>query len=161
MNIFKNIKKFFSKKKKVKEQEDSISESNKDLMYCILKLVTGEEILSIIMNDVDDDGNPIIILQNPVILSLVSNRNKLTIKVKPWIENSTDDLFIIKPDHVITISEANDLNLIGMYNTYISLENDDNTDYKNSGKVKPSKKMGYITSVEDAREHLENIFKSL
>jgi hypothetical protein len=34
--------------------------------YCVLKLVSGEEILSLIMID-ENDGDPIIILQNPVI----------------------------------------------------------------------------------------------
>ena len=35
-----------------------------DEFYCILKLVSGEEILSLIMID-ENNGDPIIILQNP------------------------------------------------------------------------------------------------
>ena len=38
-----------------------------DEFYCILKLVSGEEILSLIMID-ENNGDPIIILQNPVIM---------------------------------------------------------------------------------------------
>jgi hypothetical protein len=33
--------------------------------------------------------------------------------------------------------------------------------YKPGGKVKPSTKMGYIGSVEDARKKLEDIFKGI
>ena len=32
-------------------------------------------------------------------------------------------------------------------------------DSKSPGKVKPSEKMGYISSVKEARKNLENIFK--
>ena len=34
----------------------------------------------------------------------------------------------------------------------------DSETQKTSGKVKPSQKMGYITTVEDARKHLEEMF---
>jgi hypothetical protein len=37
--------------------------------YCILKLISGEEILSLISVD-ENDGDPIVVLQNPVIMEL-------------------------------------------------------------------------------------------
>ena len=49
---------------------------------------------------------------------------------------------------------------VKFYNDYIN--DDDSVDvYSPSGKVKPSSKMGYISSVEDARKKLENLFKGL
>jgi hypothetical protein len=74
--------------------------------YCVLKLVSGEEILSLIMID-ENDGDPIIILQNPVIIKpLTNSTGDSCIKIKPWIETSDDDMFLIKLDKVITMTET-------------------------------------------------------
>jgi hypothetical protein len=126
--------------------------------YCILKLVSGEEILSLICVD-ENDGDPIIILQNPVIIKFHSGPTESYIKVKPWIELANDDFFMIKLDKVITMTETNDERLIKVYNEYIS---DDSIDvYKPSGEVKVSDKMGYISSVEEARKKLEELYKDI
>jgi hypothetical protein len=127
--------------------------------YAIIKLVSGEEILSLIMID-DNDNDPIIVLQNPVTMKMQQNQHGTFLKVKPWIEMSDDDFFIIRPDKVITMTETNDNKLIDIYNKYIT---DDETldEHNSSGQVKPSSKMGYISSVEDARKRLEDLFKGL
>jgi len=75
---------------------------------------------------------------------------------------STDDIFIIKQDKIITMTETKDDRLIDIYNSYI--EDDDSFEVRKpsnkSGKTKPSKKMGYLSSVEDARKKLEDIFNN-
>lgn len=124
--------------------------------YCILKLVSGEEILSLICID-ENDGDPIIVLQNPVIMKFYSGSTGSHMKIRPWIELSNDDFFMIKLDKVITMTETKDKRLIGVYNDYVS--NDSVDVYNSSGKVKVSDKMGYVSSVEDARKKLENLFK--
>ena len=87
--------------------------------YCILKLVSGEEILSLIMVD-ENDGDPIIILQNPVIVKpLTNSTGESYIKIKPWIEISNDDMFLIKLDKVITMTETTDIKLIQVYEYYL------------------------------------------
>jgi len=127
--------------------------------YAIIKLVSGEEILSLVMVD-ENDGDPVIVLQNPVTMKAFHNQHGMHLKVKPWIEMSDDDFFMIKLDKIITMTETKDERLINVYNSYI--EDDDTIDvYNPSGKVKPSQKMGYISSVEDARKKLERIFKGL
>jgi len=125
--------------------------------YCILKLVSGEEIFALISTD-DNDGDPIIILQNPITMKMVNNQGSVYVKVKPWLELSDDDIFIIKPDKVITMTETNDSHIIKLYNDYLS---EDSIESPYNGYVKPSSKMGYISSVQEAREKLENIFKGL
>jgi len=125
--------------------------------YCILKLVSGEEIFALISTD-DNDGDPIIILQNPITMKMVNNQGSVYVKVKPWLELSDDDIFIIKPDKVITMTETNDSHIIKLYNDYLS---EDSIESPYNGSVKPSSKMGYISSVQEAREKLENIFKGL
>lgn len=125
--------------------------------YCILKLVSGEEIFALISTD-DNNGDPIIILQNPITMKMVNNQGSVYVKVKPWLELSDDDIFIIKPDKVITMTETNDSHIIKLYNDYLS---EDSIENPYNGSVKPSSKMGYISSVQEAREKLENIFKGL
>ena len=127
--------------------------------YAIIKLVSGEEIFSLVMVD-ENDGDPVIVLQNPITMKAIHNQNGMHLKIKPWIEMSDDDFFMIKLDKIITMTESTDKRLINIYNDYI--EEDDSIDvYNPSGKVKPSSKMGYISSVEDARKKLERIFKGL
>jgi len=128
-----------------------------DEFYCILKLVSGEEILSLVMID-ENDGDTIIILQNPVVMKpMVTPTGDSYVKIKPWMELSSDDMFLIRLDKVITMTETKDVKLIQLYEHYI---NDDSIEvYKPAGQVKPSSSMGYVSSVEKARKNLENIFK--
>jgi hypothetical protein len=127
--------------------------------YCILKLVSGEEILSIISVD-DNDGDPIVVLQNPVMMELIDRKDVSYVKVRPWMELSNDDFFMIKLDKIITMTETTDRKLIDVYTKY--LNNDDSVDvYRSSGEVKVSNEMGYISSVEDARKKLEELYRGI
>jgi hypothetical protein len=124
--------------------------------YCILKLVSGEEILSLISID-ENDGDPIIVAQNPLTFKIVQSPHGSFIKVKPWMDLSDDDVFLIKYDKVITMTETKDKKLIDIYNDYIT---DDSIDvYKPSGQVGVSTDMGYVSTVEEARKNLEKLYK--
>jgi hypothetical protein len=127
--------------------------------YAVIKLISGEEIISLVISD-DNDGDPVLVLQNPVMMKSYTNQHGTYLKVKPWMELSEDDFFIIKLDKVITITETKDERIIDIYNNYVQ-DNDDIDTYNPSGQVKPSSKMGYISSVEDARKNLEKIFKGI
>jgi hypothetical protein len=108
----------------------------------------------------ENDGDTIIILQNPVVMKPVTtSTGNSYVKIKPWIEMSSDDIFLIKLDKVITMTETKDIKLIQLYEHYV---NDDSVElYKPTGQVKPSSTMGYVSSVEEARKNLENIFKDI
>jgi len=130
--------------------------------YAIIKLVSGEEVLSLVSVD-DNDGDPVLILQQPVIIKMVSNVAGAYVKVKPWMELSNDKLFIIKPDKVLTMTETEDAYLISIYNNYITEEDDEDSTEDPLGSIngfsKLDTKMGYISSVEDARKLLEDLYK--
>ena len=79
--------------------------------YSIIKLVSGEEIFSLVTVD-ETDGDPIIMLQNPLIMQMFQNSHGAHIKVKPWIELSEDDIFLITSDKIITMTESKDKKLI-------------------------------------------------
>ncbi len=130
-----------------------------DEFYAIIKLVSGEEIMSLVMID-ENDGDPVLVLQNPITMKMITSSQGSFVKVKPWIEMSDDDFFIIKLDKIITMTETSDKRIINLYNNYIE---DDSTveSYDSGGHVRPSSKMGYLSSVDDARKKLERIFKGI
>jgi len=126
--------------------------------YCSLKLVSGEEIFSLICVD-ENNGDPIIVLQNPVIMKVLNNHMGTAIKITPWMQIPNDDFFVIKFDKVITMTEVTDSSVINIYQKYLT---DDDTPIQDmTGKVSISNDMGYIASVEDARKRLENAFKGI
>jgi len=126
-----------------------------DEFYSIIKMISGEEVLSLVVID-DNDGDPIVVLQNPIIMKMIESRFGTQIKVKPWIELSEEDFFFVKPEKIITMTETKNKKLIDIYNQYI---NEEDNESMSPGKVKPSEDMGYLSSVKEARKNLENIFK--
>jgi hypothetical protein len=123
--------------------------------YAAIKLITGEEIFSLISVD-ENDGDPIVILQNPVIMKVFTNHDGTYMKIKPWMEIPDDDLFLIKFDKVVTMTEIKNQSTIDFYHRY--LEDDSDIEIESNGKVSISDKMGYLGSVEDSRKSLEDIF---
>ena len=132
--------------------------------HATIKLVTGEEIFALVSVD-NSENEPVIIMQNPVIMKVLSTGRGQMMKIRPWLEVPGDDVYIIKYDKLITISEVKDKMIISMYQAYCD-EGDFDFGTFVDEKVKPdkrnqevTKKMGYISSVEDARKKLEDLFK--
>ena len=124
--------------------------------HAVLKLITGEEIFALVSVD-ENDGDSIIMLSNPVIMKMLSSPAGKYVKVKPWLELPDQDLFLIKYDKIVTMSEVTDEQMIKFYNRYL---NDDDIDIEVDGKVTLSDKMGFLDTVDDARLKLEEIFKN-
>jgi len=60
------------------------------------------------------------------------------------------------------MSEVKDQKIIKLYERYVEESNEEDDMSKllpSSGEVKPDEKMGYISSVEDARKSLEEVWK--
>ena len=123
--------------------------------YTVIKLITGEEIFALVTVD-ENDGDPIILMQKPVIMQMKSNHIGHYVKIRPWLMIPTDDLYVLKYDKIVTMSEVTDEQTIEFYNRYI---NDEDVDIELDGKVKPTDKMGFVSTVDDARKHLENLYK--
>ena len=145
----------------------SHSKSNMgDEFYSILKLVSGEEIFAMVCVD-ESDEQPILILHNPIKMKPLNQMSQLSyIKVTPWMEMTDEDMFVMKMDKVITMTECHDQKLIKIYKQYIEEKDEDDMQVLKSRNKKGrinwpgDPKLGYISSVEKKRESLENIFKS-
>ena len=125
----------------------------------IIKLISGEEILASVC--IDETGEEsIIIAHTPVTMKMISNG--MYVKIKPWMELADDDMFVFRTDNIITMSEVKDQKVIKLYERYVEESNEEDDMTKllpSSGEVKPDEKMGYISSVEDARQKLEEVWK--
>ena len=124
--------------------------------YAAIKLVTGEEVFSLVCVD-ENDGDPILLLMNPVIMKIMKNHIGQYVKVKPLIEMAKDDFFVIKYDKIITMTEVKEGQMIEFYIRYL---NDDDIDWEEDGRTNISDRMGYLSSVDKARELLEKLYKS-
>ena len=102
-------------------------------------------------------------MQNPVVMKVLSTGRGQMMKIRPWLEVPGDDVYIIKYDRIITMSEVKDKMVISMYKTYCQEGEFDFGNFMNeetSGKThEVTKQMGYISNVEDARKKLEDLFK--
>ena len=109
--------------------------------YSAIKLVTGEEVFSLVCVD-ENDGDPILLLMNPVIMKIMKNHIGQYVKVKPWIEMAKDDFFVIKYDKIITMTEVKEGQMIEFYIRYL---NDDDIDWEEDGRTNISDRMGYLS----------------
>ena len=62
-----------------------------DEFYGVIKLVTGEEIFALCSVD-ENNGIPMVLVQSPVTMKILSNGTVQYVKVKPWLELATEDM---------------------------------------------------------------------
>ena len=121
----------------------------------VIKLITGEEIFAMISID-ENDGDPIIMVQDPVIMKVLQNHTGQYVKVRPWLELPEDNIFLLKYDKIITMTEVKDKQMIQFYKRYL---NDGDLDMEFDGRVKLNTNLGFVTTVEDALRKLEEVYK--
>ena len=65
-------------------------------------------------------------------------------------------MFVVNLDDVLTMSESSDVEMINMHQQYVQ-HNDKNGD--GSSKYKLNRKMGYLSTIDEAKNSLEKIYK--
>ena len=75
------------------------------------------------------------------------------------MEIPEDDFFVIPMDKIITMTEVKNSSIIKVYEKYITDSENESESLIDQHQTKITNKMGYISSVEDARKKLENLFK--
>ena len=118
-----------------------------------IKLVSGEEILSKVVVCSDDDDR--IILENPVVCQEVRTPGAnipLGYKFEPWMKLTDEEVFIVDMNRIITMSEIRDKEVNKTYSTIIK---------QGFTRSHPeiTKEMGYINSVDKARQQFEQLYK--
>ena len=129
-----------------------------DDFYATIKLKSGEEIFAKVAAEEEADRT-ILVVSNPVTIREVKGRiGTVGYKVEPWLKTSSDDMFFINLNDVLTMSESNDVEMIMVHQEYVR-KTDDNP-ISGSSNHKLDKKMGYIANVNDAREVLEKLYNN-
>ena len=128
--------------------------SIEDDFYATIKFKSGEEIFAKVAASEEEDRT-MLILHNPILISEIKGkRGIIGYKVEPWLKTSREDMFIINMDNILTLSESSDMEMIGMYQNFLQ-------DFKRDSQCNTqlNRKMGYLATVNAAREHLEIMYK--
>ena len=124
-----------------------------DDFYATLKLKSGEEIFAKVAA-YDEENRIMLIVHNPIVISEIKAKGGIIgYKVEPWLKTTKDDMFIINLDNIMTLTESSDMEMINMYQNFLR---DSHRGPQEQPKM--SRRMGYIATVDDARNYLENIF---
>ena len=126
--------------------------------YATIKLRSGEEIFAKVAASEEKDRT-MLIVSNPINVKEIKSKtdNVVGYKIEPWLKTTSEDMFIIRLDDVLTLSESSDIEIIMMYQEYVRTGSAKD---KNNGSSKIDRKMGYLSSVRDAKEVLEKIYKN-
>ena len=126
-----------------------------DDFYATIKFKNGEEIFAKVAVSEEEDRT-MLVISNPVMATEVKAKGGLVgYKVEPWLKTTKEDMFIINMTDVLTISESNDVHMISMFQQFVQ-----DSDKMRKGEPKISRKMGYISNVNDAKDILEKLYKS-
>ena len=78
------------------------------------------------------------------------------------MKTTTENMFIIDVDNVLTLSESYDVEMIQMHTEFVNENNKrkkcDSLDLGSHHKM--NRKMGYISNVNDAKKLLERIYEN-
>ena len=122
--------------------------------YATLKLNSGEEIFAKVAAS-EEENRTMLILHSPIKISEIKGKVGIVgYKVEPWLKTTKEDMFIMNLDHVVTLSESSDMEMIAMYHRFLR-----DSEKENNNQSKMSRRMGYISNVHDAKEILEKIYK--
>jgi len=126
-----------------------------DDFYGTIKFKNGEEVFAKIAASEEVDRTMLVVHHPITVAEIKSRAGTVGYKVEPWLKTTREDMFLINMDNVLTLSESSDVHMIKMYQRFVQ-----DTDRDNKNQPKLSRKMGYIATVNDAKDILEKLYKS-
>ena len=128
-----------------------------DDFYATLKLKSGEEIFCKVAST-EEETEIMLLVSNPIIVHEVKGRVGIVgYKIEPWLKTTTEDIFLININDILTMSESNDVEMIAMHQNFVK---NNKVAGDGSSKYKLDRKMGYIANINDAKSILEKIYKT-
>ena len=126
-----------------------------DDFYATIKFKSGEEIFAKVAAS-EEINRTVLLVSNPIIVSEVQGKKgMLGYRIEPWLKTTKEDMFMVDLSDILTMSESSDVEMISMYQRWLR----DTSKVKND-EPKLSRKMGYISNVNDAKDILEKLYKS-
>ena len=125
-----------------------------DDFYATIKFKSGEEIFAKVAASAEVNRT-VLLISNPIIVSEVQGKKgMLGYRIEPWLKTTKEDMFMVDLSDILTMSESSDVEMISMYQRWLR----DTSKIKND-EPKLSRKMGYISNVNDAKDILEKLYK--
>ena len=126
-----------------------------DDFYASLKLISGEEVFAKVAA-CDEDNRTLLLLHNPVKVEQVRLPGANIVagyKVEPWLKTNDEDMMVLDMKNVMTMVQCNDIEMITIHQKYVEESSQEGT------RSRIDRKMGYISSVSDAKKMLEHLYK--
>ena len=126
-----------------------------DDFYATVKFKSGEEIFAKVGYSEEEDRT-FLLLESPITIQKVKNRTGGSVyayKVEPWLKTTKDDLFIVNLEDVLTLNESKDMETISMYESFAKQQ-----DQIYNPEKKLNRKMGYISTIKEAKKSLEQLY---
>ena len=126
-----------------------------DDFYASLKLISGEEVFAKVAA-CDEDNRTLLLLHNPVKVEQVKlpgGNITAGYKVEPWLKTSNEDMMVLDMKNIMTMVECNDIEMIAIHQRYV----EESSQEGNRSSI--DRKMGYISSVADAKKMLEKLYQ--
>ena len=119
--------------------------------YATIKFKSGEEVFAKVAASEEEDRT-MLIVSNPIIVQEIKTRvGVVGYKLEPWLKTTKDDMFIINLQDILTLSESSDIEMIQMYQSFVRQSS-------KGSEAKLSRQMGYLSSVNDAKDILEKLY---
>ena len=125
--------------------------------YATIKLVSGEEVVAKVCYLPDEDK---VILDRPLAVENAKqkkgNAEVTGFALKEWISATFDEMFIVRRDHILTMTEISDEIQEFYEKTLNRIESGKNLAGK-GGKL--PRRAGYLGSIKEMKKSLEDIYK--
>ena len=125
--------------------------------YATIKLVSGEEVVAKVCYLPDEDK---VMLDRPLAVEIAKQKKgQLEVtgfSLKEWISATFDDMFIIKRDHILTMTELDETIEEFYIKTLKKLESAKTLVGRGS---KLPRRSGYLGSIKEVKKSLEDIYK--
>ena len=134
-----------------------MSQNSNDDIFLEKRKPKGDIKFKLSLNEEQKEAKQII-LDNPVVIKdIIRTKSGMrAYRVEPWVKVIEDEMFFINMDKVITMTEVSDIHTLRMYKRYLR----ENCNQEGTSRISSSKSMGYISSVSEFKNTLENLYKS-
>lgn len=125
--------------------------------YATIKLVSGEEVVSKVCYMPEEDK---LLLDRPLLVETAKQKKgQLEVTgftLKEWVSATFDQMFVVRRDHILTMSEIEDT-ILEFYEK--SLNRLESGKGLVNGSNKLPRRSGYLGSIKEMKKSLEDIYK--
>jgi hypothetical protein len=121
-----------------------------------IKLVSGEEIICMLLGIENDGSYTVLSFTNPLRIQLRDRRRNKRYSLEPWLCLKNDSIHCIDVTKIITVNEIVDEDVLSDYNSYYKKKI--NLMPKPKRSIRTTNKIGYVGNTNDFKDVLEKLY---